>query len=51
MVWLAVLRIRIRGIRIFPWIRNRIKKGLDPESRSVSNDTNPDPTKTIENIK
>ena len=30
------------------WIR--IKKWLDPESGSVSNDTDPDPTKTIENI-
>ena len=35
----------------FPWIRIRIKKWLDPESGSVSNDTDPDPTKTIENIK
>ena len=35
----------------FPCIRIRIKKWLDPESGSVSNDTDPDPTKTIENIK
>ena len=37
----------------FPWTRIRIKKWLDPESGSgsVSNDTNPDPSKTIENIK
>ena len=35
----------------FPWIRIRIKKWLDPESGSVSNDTDPDPTNTIENIK
>ena len=35
----------------FPWIRIRIKKLLDPESGSVSNYTDPDPTKTIENIK
>ena len=34
----------------FQWIRIRIKKWLDPESGSVSNDTDPDPTKTIENI-
>ena len=27
------------------------KKWLDPESGSVSNNTDPDPTKTIENIK
>ena len=27
------------------------KKWLDPESGSVSNDTDPDLTKTIENIK
>ena len=33
----------------FPWIR--IKKLLEPESGSVSNDTDPDPSKTIENIK
>ena len=39
----------------FPWIGTWIciKKWLDPESRSgsVSNDMDPDPTKTIENIK
>ena len=37
----------------FPWIRIRIriKKWLDPKSGSVSNDTDPDPSKTIENIK
>ena len=34
---------------LFPWIRIRIKKWLDPESGS--NDTDPDPTETIENIK
>ena len=38
-------------IRIIPWIRIRfsIKVALDPESGSVSNYTDPDPTKTIEN--
>ena len=35
----------------FPWIRIRIKKWLDPESGSVSNDTDQDPTKTIKNKK
>ena len=40
-----------RGIRIISLDPDPYKKMLDPESGSVSNDTDPDPTKTIENIK
>ena len=32
-----------------PWIRICMKKWLDLESGPVSNDTDPDPSKTIEN--
>ena len=35
----------------FPGSGSVSKVGLDPESGSVSNDTDPDPTKTIENRK
>ena len=46
-------RIRIRGIRIISLDPDPYKKWLDSESGSgtVSNDTDPDPTKTIENTK